>query len=51
MEYVLEHWNTVIMGLNPNQGMDICVYSVFVLGSSLVMGWSPIQRVLLTVLQ
>jgi hypothetical protein len=34
--------------------MFICVYSVFVLscvGSGLVMGWSPIQGVLLTVLR
>jgi hypothetical protein len=33
--------NTGIMGSNPTQGMDMCVYSVFVLGSILATGWSP----------
>jgi hypothetical protein len=42
--------NTGIVGLNPSQGMDVCVYSVFVLCSGLVTGWSPIQGVLPTVL-
>jgi hypothetical protein len=27
------------------KGMDVCVYSVFVLGNGLVMGCSPIQGV------
>jgi hypothetical protein len=42
------HWNTEIEGLNPSQGMDVCVYSVFVfcVGSGLVMGWSLVQGVL-----
>jgi hypothetical protein len=35
MEHVFVCSNTGIMGLNPAQGMDVCVYSVFVLGSSL----------------
>jgi hypothetical protein len=30
--------NTGIVGSNPTQGMNVCVYSVFVLGSSLVIG-------------
>jgi hypothetical protein len=50
---VFAHLNTGIMGLNPTQGMDICLrYSVFVLscvGSGLAMGWSPVQGVLPTV--
>jgi hypothetical protein len=29
---------TGILGLNPTQGMDVCVYSVFVLGSVLATG-------------
>jgi hypothetical protein len=39
--------NTGIVGSDPNQGIDVCV---FLLGSSLAMGWSPVQGVLLTVL-
>jgi hypothetical protein len=30
--------------------MYVCVYTVFVLGSGLATGWSPVQRVLPTVL-
>jgi hypothetical protein len=36
--------NAGIVASNPTQGMDICVYSVFVLscvGSGLATGWSP----------
>jgi hypothetical protein len=42
--------NTGIVGSNPTQGMDVCVYSVFVLGSGLATGWSPVQGALPTVL-
>jgi hypothetical protein len=42
--------NTGIVGSNPTRGMDVCVYSVFVLGSGLATGWSPVQRVLPTAL-
>jgi hypothetical protein len=38
------------MGSNPTQGMGVCVYSVFVLGSGLATGSSPVQGVLSTVL-
>jgi hypothetical protein len=38
--------NTDIMGSNPTHGMDVCVYSVFVLGSGLATGLSPVQGVL-----
>jgi hypothetical protein len=46
--------NAGIVGSNPTQGMDVCVcvYSVCVVlcvGSGLAMGWSVVQRVLLTV--
>jgi hypothetical protein len=37
------------MGSDPIQGMDFCVYSMFVLfcvGSGLAMGRSPVQGVL-----
>jgi hypothetical protein len=30
--------NTGIVDSNPTQGMNVCVYSVFVLGSGLAMG-------------
>jgi hypothetical protein len=30
-----------IVGSNPTQGMDVCVYSVFVLGSGLAEGADP----------
>jgi hypothetical protein len=30
--------NTGIMGSNPSQGMNVCVYFVFVLGNGLVTG-------------
>jgi hypothetical protein len=30
--------NTGIVGSNPTHGMDVCVYSVFVLGSVLATG-------------
>jgi hypothetical protein len=36
--------------LSLHAGMDVCVYSVFVLGNGLVMGWSLVQGVLLNVL-
>jgi hypothetical protein len=42
--------NAGILGSNPTQGMDVCVYSVFVLGSGLVMVWSLVQGVLPNVL-
>jgi hypothetical protein len=45
--------NAVIVGSNPTQGVDVCVYSVFVLscvGSGLATGWCPGQGVLPTVL-
>jgi hypothetical protein len=42
--------NTGNVGSNPTQNMDVCVYFVFVLGSDLSAGWSPVQGVLPTVL-
>jgi hypothetical protein len=30
--------NTGIVGSDPTQGMDVCVYSVYVLGSGLATG-------------
>jgi hypothetical protein len=45
--------NAGIVGSNRNQGMDVCVYSVFVLscvGSGLATGWCPVQGVQPTVL-
>jgi hypothetical protein len=46
--------NAGIVGSNPTQGMDVCVYvySVFVIlpvGSGLATGWMPVQGVLPTV--
>jgi hypothetical protein len=41
--------NSGIVGSNPTQDMDVWVYSVFVLGSDLVTGLSPVQGVLPTV--
>jgi hypothetical protein len=44
--------NTGIVGSNPARGMNVCVYSVFVLscvGSGLTTGWSLVQGVLPTV--
>jgi hypothetical protein len=38
--------NTGIVGSYHTQGIDVCVYSVFVFGSYLVTGWSPVQGVL-----
>jgi hypothetical protein len=41
--------NTGIVGSNPARGMNVCVYSVFVLsyvGSGLATGWSLVQGVL-----
>jgi hypothetical protein len=35
--------NTGIVGSNPTRRMDVCVYSVFVLGSGLATGWSLVQ--------
>jgi hypothetical protein len=37
--------NTGVVGSNPTQGTDVCVYSLFVLGGGLVTGWSPVQGV------
>jgi hypothetical protein len=48
---VFAHLNTGIVGSNPTQGMDVCVYSVFVWGSGLATGWFPVQKVLPTVLR
>jgi hypothetical protein len=42
--------NTGIVGSNPTQGKDVCVYSVFVLGSGIATGSSPVQGVVPTVL-
>jgi hypothetical protein len=46
---VFASWNTGIVGYSSTQGMDICVYSVFVLGSGFA-DWSPFQEVLPTLL-
>jgi hypothetical protein len=49
---VFARLNTGIVGSNPARGMDVCVYSVFVLscvGSGLATGWSIVQGVLPTV--
>jgi hypothetical protein len=35
---VFARLNRGIVGSNPTQGMDVCVYSVFVLGSDLAKG-------------
>jgi hypothetical protein len=43
---VFDRSNTGIVGSNPTQGMDVCVYSVFVLDVGLATGWSLIQGVL-----
>jgi formate hydrogenlyase subunit 3/multisubunit Na+/H+ antiporter MnhD subunit len=43
---VFDRSNTGVVGSNPTRGMDVCVYSVFVLacvGSGLATGWSPVQ--------
>jgi hypothetical protein len=40
------HLNTGMVASNPTRGMDVCVYSVFVLGSGFQMGWYPVQGVL-----
>jgi hypothetical protein len=48
---IFAHKNTEIMDSNSTRGMDVCVYSVFVLsciGIGLVTGWSPVQLVLPT---
>jgi hypothetical protein len=42
--------NARIVGSNPNRGMDVCVYSVFVLGTGLATGWWLVQGVLPKVL-
>jgi hypothetical protein len=42
--------NTEIVGSNPTEGMDICVYSVFYIDSGLALGWSRVQEVLSTLL-
>jgi hypothetical protein len=38
--------NTRIVGSNPTQGMNVCVYSVFVSCGGLATGWSPVHGVL-----
>jgi hypothetical protein len=38
--------NAGIVGSNPTRGMDVCVYSMFVLRSDLATGWSLVQGVL-----
>jgi hypothetical protein len=46
---VFARLNTGIVGSNPARGMDVCVYSVFVLscvGSGLATVWSLVQGVL-----
>jgi hypothetical protein len=42
--------NAGIVGSNPTNSMDFCVYSVFALGSGLVTGWSLVRGVLPNVL-
>jgi hypothetical protein len=42
--------NAGVVGSNLTRGMEVCVYSVFVLGSELATGWSLIQEVLPKVL-
>jgi hypothetical protein len=45
--------NSGIVGLNPTESMDVCIYSVFLLpcvGSGFATSWSPIQGVSPTVL-
>jgi hypothetical protein len=49
-ENVFARSNTGVVSSNPTQGMDVCVYSVFVLGSVLATDWNPIQGVLPIVL-
>jgi hypothetical protein len=44
--HVFARSNTGIVGSNPTQGMDVCAYFVFVLGSGLATGRSPVQGVL-----
>jgi hypothetical protein len=49
---VFARLSTGILGSNPARGMDVCVYSVFVLscvGSGLATGWSLVQGFLPTV--
>jgi hypothetical protein len=46
---VFDRYNTGIASSNPIQGMAVCVYSVFVIGSGLATCWSPVQGVLMTV--
>jgi hypothetical protein len=44
---VAAHSNTWIVGSNPTRGMDICVFTVFVLscvGDGLATGLSPVQE-------
>jgi hypothetical protein len=47
---VFARLNAGIVGSNPNRGMDVCVYSVFVFGSGLATGWSLVEGVLSNVL-
>jgi hypothetical protein len=37
--------NAVIVGSNPTRGMNVGVYSMFVLGSDFVTGWSLVQGI------
>jgi hypothetical protein len=49
---VFSRLNTGIVSSNPARGIDVCVYSVFVLscvGSGLATGWSLVRGVLPTV--
>jgi hypothetical protein len=39
--HVFASSNTAIVDSNPSQGLDVCVYSLFVLGSGHATGWSP----------
>jgi hypothetical protein len=43
--------NAGIVDSKPTRGMDVCVYSVFVLGSGLATGYSLVQGVLPNVLE
>jgi hypothetical protein len=48
---VFSHSNAGIVGSNPIQGIDVCVYSMFVLpcvGTGLASGWSRVQGILPT---
>jgi hypothetical protein len=40
---VFAHSDAGVVGLNHTEGMDICHYSLFVLGRTLATGWSLVQ--------